>query len=69
MRCPACKQGNIIMTISEGSVRKYLDIAKQLVYGKQLSNYTQERLEILEQEIESVFCKEKTKQKNIGDFF
>ncbi len=69
MRCPACKQGNIIMTISEGSVRKYLDIAKQLVYGKQLSNYTQERLEILECEIESVFCKEKTKQKNIGDFF
>jgi DNA polymerase II large subunit len=67
--CPTCKQGNIILTISEGSVRKYLDIAKQLVYGKQLSNYTQERLEILEQEIESVFCKEKTKQKSIGDFF
>jgi DNA polymerase II large subunit len=69
LRCPNCKQGNIILTISEGSVRKYLDIAKHLVYGRELSNYTQQRMQILENEINSVFAKEKSKQKSIGDFF
>jgi len=69
MHCPNCKQGNIILTISEGSVRKYLDIAKHLVYGRELSNYTQQRMQILENEINSVFAKEKSKQKSIGDFF
>jgi len=69
MRCPICKQGNIILTISEGSVIKYLNIAKELVYTKNLSNYTQQRLQILEREIGSVFAKEKERQKSIGDFF
>jgi len=69
MRCPVCKQGNIILTISEGSVIKYLEIAKSLVYGRELSNYTQQRMQILENEINSTFNKEKTKQKSIGDFF
>lgn len=68
-KCPTCKQGNIIMTISEGSVTKYMNIAKQLVYNRELSNYTQQRLKILENEIGSIFNKEKTKQKSIGDFF
>ncbi len=69
IKCPKCKEGNIILTISEGSVKKYLDITKELVYNNHLSQYTQERLEILEDEINSVFNKEKSKQKNIGDFF
>lgn len=69
MRCPICKQGNIILTISEGSVIKYLDIAKKIVYSRELSNYTQQRLQILENEISSIFNKEKSKQKTIEDFF
>lgn len=69
IKCPTCKQGNIILTISEGSVIKYLNIAKQLVYNKELSEYTQQRLQILEKEIESTFAKEKSKQRGIGDFF
>jgi len=67
--CPKCGNKNIILTISEGSVKKYLEIAKKIVFGNNLSKYTQERLTILEKEINSVFNEEIKHQKNIMDFF
>lgn len=69
LKCPNCKIGNIIQTISEGSVIKYLEIAKNIVYKRDLSKYTQQRMEILEKEISSVFTHAENKQKSIGDFF
>jgi len=67
--CPKCGNNNIILTISEGSVKKYLEIAKKMVYDNNLSTYTQERLKLLENEINSVFNEEEKHQRNIMDFF
>jgi len=40
-----------------------------MVYDNNLSTYTQERLKLLENEINSVFNEEEKHQRNIMDFF
>lgn len=56
--CISCKKGNIILTIAQGSVRKYLNIAKEIVETYQLDSYLKQRIELIEEEINSVFYNE-----------
>lgn len=65
--CPACG-GHIILTIAQGSVRKYLEIAKEMIRTYELSDYLSQRLRLVESEIDSVFISEKAEQKNLFEF-
>jgi DNA polymerase II large subunit len=65
--CPKCG-GHIILTVHEGSVRKYLDISLKVADEYQVSNYTRQRLELVKIEIDSLFKNERSKQLALADF-
>lgn len=67
-RCTKCG-GKVIFTISEGSVVKYLELAKSLVEHYDLSPYLTQSIELLNYRIESVFGREKEKQTGLGSWF
>jgi len=54
--CTKC-DGKIIFTISEGSVRKYLEPALELMRNYKISSYTKEGMELTQEYIESIFGK------------
>ncbi|MBI4044131.1 MAG: DNA polymerase II large subunit [Candidatus Diapherotrites archaeon] len=66
--CTHCKGGNLILTISEGSIIKYLNIAKNICIEYGLSNYLKQRLDLVEEEVKSIFTPEKTSQKSLFEF-
>jgi len=67
--CTKCG-GNIILTIAEGSARKYLQIAKEFIVKYALSPYIKQRVDLIEREMNSVFQSEGavTKQKSLAEF-
>jgi len=54
--CLKC-EGKIVFTISEGSVRKYLEPAMDLMSKYNISSYTKEGMELTQEYIESIFGK------------
>lgn len=67
-KCNKCKQGNIVLTIAQGSVRKYLEIAKKIIYKYNLSDYLKQRIKLTEEEVNSLFSNEKVTQKSLSEF-
>jgi DNA polymerase II large subunit len=65
--CPKCG-GRIILTVHEGSVRKYLDVSIKVAEEYGVSSYTRQRLELLKIEIDSIFKYERSKQTGLADF-
>ncbi|MDO8627899.1 MAG: DNA polymerase II large subunit [Candidatus Diapherotrites archaeon] len=66
-----CKKCNneLILTIAEGSVKKYLEIAKQILVEYNLSEYLKQRMDLAEIEIKSIFRdQEKEKQKSLFEY-
>jgi len=55
--CTKCG-GKIIFTISEGSIKKYLEPAQELANKYNISNYTREGMDLTQDYIESIFGKE-----------
>ena len=66
--CTKCG-GKIIFTINEGGIKKYLEPALNLADKYNLSTYVKQNLQILKENIDSVFGKETEKQKSIADYF
>ncbi len=66
-RC-SCKKGNIVFTIAEGTVKKYLEATIKLGNFEGVSPYIKQTLLVLQHRVESVFGKEKTKQISLGGF-
>ncbi len=66
--CFKCEGGNIILTIAQGSVRKYLEIAKDMIHTHDLSTYLKQRIALAETEINAVFPPEKQTQKSLFEF-
>jgi len=66
--CYKCGKSNLILTIHEGSVRKYLKIAQNMARQENLSPYLIQRLDMVEKEIDSVFKNDKEEQKGLFDF-
>ena len=65
-----CTCGNdLILSISKGSVLKYLDISKDLAHRYPINPYVVERIEILETSINSLFESDKSKQSSLDIFF
>lgn len=83
VRCPKCNSkyrrmplsgkckcgGNLILSVSKGSVTKYLEISQNLVHRYPVSHYLQQRLEIQEFGINSLFESDKSKQSSLDIFF
>ena len=67
-KCRKCNNGNLILTIAPGSVIKYLEIVKKLVNEYSLSDYLKQRIDLIEEEIESVLRDESMKQKSLSEF-
>jgi DNA polymerase II large subunit len=66
--CYKCGKSSIILTIHEGSVRKYLKIAQNMARQENLSSYLIQRLDMIEKEIDSVFKSDTVKQKSLFEF-
>ena len=65
-----CTCGNdLILSISKGSVLKYLEISKDLSHRYPINPYVVERIEILETAINSLFESDKSKQSSLDVFF
>lgn len=66
--CPKCGGGNIILTVHEGAVRKYVEVSKEVAIKYNVSEYTLERIELLEQDIIQTFENHKIKKTSLTDF-
>jgi DNA polymerase II large subunit len=60
--------GNIVPTVHEGSVKKYLEMSKSLCEKYRVSEYTRQRVEVLDLAITSTFGEEKHQQLGLSDF-
>jgi len=67
-RCTKCA-GNIIFTISEGSVIKYLEPSMSLANKYNVPAYLKQTLELTKRRIEGVFGKDKEVQRGLGAWF
>jgi DNA polymerase II large subunit len=66
-RCTRCT-GNIIPTVHEGSVKKYLEMSRNICQRYRVSDYTRQRVEVLDMAITSTFGTEKDQQLGLADF-
>jgi len=66
--CTKC-QGKIIFTISEGSIKKYLEPALQLAEEFNIPTYTRQGLELTKMYIESIFGKDLDRQIELKKWF
>jgi len=60
--------GNLILSISKGSVVKYLEISKDLSKKYPINNYLIQRIELIEFGINSLFESDKSKQSSLDVF-
>jgi DNA polymerase II large subunit len=65
--CRECG-GQVNLTVHEGSVNKYMDVATRVAEEYGCRQYTKQRLKILDKSLESVFENDKNKQGSISDF-
>jgi len=66
--CTKC-QGKIIFTISEGSIKKYLEPAIELAENFDIPEYTKQGLELTKVYIESIFGRDAEKQEELKKWF
>jgi len=67
-KCPYCG-GEIIMTVHEKSIKKYLEPAKELVRKFNVSNYTKQRIILVEKFVNSLFQNDRKRDTKLTDFF
>jgi len=64
-----CYCGNsLTLTVHEGSVKKYLEITKEIGERFDVPNYTQQRIALIEESINSLFENDKVKKCKLTDF-
>lgn len=67
-KCSNC--GHILtLTVHQASVKKYLSVSQEIGNKYQLSDYTRERIDILEMGMDSLFNNDKVKKCKLSDFF
>jgi len=67
-KCPRC--GNrVILTVNRGGIEKYIPRALDLCKDFNLDNYTKQRMELIEEFVESLTNNPKIKQHKLSDFF
>lgn len=65
-QCTKCG-GKLLLTISEGTIRKYLLPSQEIAEKYDISTYLKQQIDILAEEIQSIFGKEK-RQSSLGQF-
>ncbi|MCK5344856.1 MAG: DNA polymerase II large subunit, partial [Candidatus Heimdallarchaeota archaeon] len=83
VRCPICNvtyrriplsgvcrqcSGKLCLTVHEKSVKKYLEISKEIAERYQIPEYAQQRIRLVEKNIDSLFLSDKIKKTKITDF-
>lgn len=66
-KCTRCG-GNVIQTVHEGSVKKYLEMSRQICEQYDISEYTKQRVQMLDMAIESTFGTPNEQQMGLADF-
>jgi len=67
-KCPKC--GNkVILTVNRGGIEKYIPRAIKLCNDFNLDHYTVQRMELIEQYVESLTNNPKIKQQQLSNFF
>ena len=65
-----CKcENQLVLTVHEASVKKYLEVSKEISERYELDDYTKERIMILEMSMNSVFNNDKVKKCRLSDFY
>lgn len=67
--CLQCGNEKITLTVHEGSVRKYLEISKEIAERYNIDPYTKQRIYLLEAAVESLFNNDKVRKAKLDDFF
>ncbi|MFB6137590.1 MAG: DNA polymerase II large subunit [Halobacteriaceae archaeon] len=65
--CRECG-GDVTLTVHEGSVAKYMDTSLRVAREYGAREYTNQRLDILERTLESLFENDKNRPSSLGDF-
>jgi DNA polymerase II large subunit len=60
--------GPLIPTVHEGSVKKYLEMSREICRKYKVSEYTKQRVEVIDLAITSTFGEEKQEQLGLADF-
>ncbi|UCH01691.1 MAG: DNA polymerase II large subunit [Candidatus Bathyarchaeota archaeon] len=68
-KCVKCG-GELLLTVHKRGIQKYLNVAEELVQKYDLETYYRQRIELIKDEINSIFGIEKidTKQAKLGEF-
>jgi len=65
--CTKCK-GKLTLTVHEKSVKKYLEISKEIAQRYNISPYARQRIKLVEKSIDSLFMSDKAKTTKLTDF-
>ncbi|MEM2192466.1 MAG: hypothetical protein QXG38_02495, partial [Candidatus Hadarchaeales archaeon] len=66
--CEECG-GKLLLTVHRASVEKYFMAAKRLAEKYNLSDYTKQRIMLIERDIKSTFESDAVRQTTLADFF
>jgi len=66
-RCRKC-DGKLSLTVHEKSVKKYLEISKEIADRYHIPSYAHQRINLVEKSIDSLFMSDKVKKTKITDF-
>jgi len=61
--------GNLTLTVHESSVRKYLEITKQITDEYEVSPYLRQRIALMEEAMRSLFTDDRGQSLRLDDFF
>ena len=68
-KCRKCGNANLTMTVHEGSVKKYLEVSREVSVRFELDDYTKQRIEHVADSIDSIFTNDRVKKAKLSDFF
>ena len=61
--------GNIVLTVHQSSVRKYLELTKKIADEYDVSNYLRQRIALMDEAMRSLFTNDRDKDVKLDDFF
>lgn len=67
-KCVKCN-GKLTLSVHGGSIKKYLDLSRELVETYNVKDYTRQRLKLIDLEIRSLFESDTRRQIKISEFF
>ncbi|MHA1490128.1 MAG: DNA polymerase II large subunit [Promethearchaeota archaeon] len=67
-KCPKCGN-NVILTVNRGGIEKYIPRAIKICKEYKLDDYTMQRMELIEEYVESLTNNPRIKQQKLSDFF